>query len=333
MAELAFPLAALGLTFLVLVPALTALSRLALARARRRTASWVDFGSARIYALIVSPTLLPVAWLTSSALHQSEPWRRAQACLLEHVTAHACLDAVLLLGALLLGGLGAVVWRGRTGPVEVDSLSADHPLAARVARLSAKDPQLAPLDVVVARRAGGPVFTVGRLSPKVVLDACFVEQADDEVVRAALLHERAHIDGQDNLRGFVARLCLAVNPAGRLLAADLRRYGSAREAGCDAEAVARGGAALALAEGIVRAAKFRCAGGPAGASALCGHDPRALKLRLALLMRGPDAPARSAGHLALFVGAAAVVLAPHLPGGAALDVLHLAVERWLHALV
>ena len=104
MAELLFPLAAVAGTFLIVIPVLTLVSRTVLARKRRRIRSWADFGSETTFAWLVAPTLLPVVWLTSSALHQSEPTAAQGTCLVDHVQATTCLDAALLLG-LLIGGM------------------------------------------------------------------------------------------------------------------------------------------------------------------------------------------------------------------------------------
>ena len=336
MAELVFPIAAVAVTFLLIIPAFTLLSRAALAARRKRVASWAEFGADATFAWLVAPTLLPLLWLTSSALHQSEPAQRLDACLVDHVLSTTCLDAVALLGLLLVGMASAVAlhaWRERPR-FTLDRLPDDHRLARRVAALTGAHPALKSLDVSVARRAPAPIFTVGWLRPRIILDACFAHDADDAMLRAALLHERAHAASFDTLRGSLVRLCLAVNPAGRWLAADLARWHHAREALCDSEAVHLGGEPLALAQGIVRAARFRCAGLGACAALLCGHDRAALKLRLNLLLNGGalPLPTRTIGHAALAVAVAAVLLAPHLQAAGPLEHFHFEVERLLHTL-
>ena len=70
MIELAFPIAAVVVTFGLVVPLLTLLSRTALWRLRQRTTRWADFGSDGTFAWLVVPTLVPIVWLTSSAFHQ-----------------------------------------------------------------------------------------------------------------------------------------------------------------------------------------------------------------------------------------------------------------------
>ncbi|CAN0447766.1 unnamed protein product, partial [Laminaria digitata] len=124
--------------------------------------------------------------------------------------------------------------------------------------------------------------------------------------------------------------CLSVNPAGVLLASDFERWRSAREAACDGEAVHRGGKPLALAEGIVRAARFRCGGLSPHGAALCGQNRAALKLRLALLLAGPPTPVRTFGHVVLFVGVFAALAVPHIESLGALEHFHFEVERLLH---
>ncbi|MBO6940577.1 MAG: hypothetical protein JJ863_36725 [Deltaproteobacteria bacterium] len=332
MSEVYFPLATVAGTFLVLIPALTLMSRAALTLSRRRTASWARFGSETTYAWLVGPTLLPVMWVVSSALHQSEPTRSLDSCLIDHVQASTCLDTLLLLGAMLAGlGITVALRLWREWPRhERRQLGEGHELTRRIARIAHADPHLRSLRIVVVDRASEPVVTCGILRPLVLVDARFVRGADPQLLRAALLHERAHIAGLDTFRCFLARLCLTINPVGSLLTADFERWRSAREAMCDGEAVQRGGEPLALAEGIVRAARFRRGDLAPQVAGLCGHDAAALKLRIALLLDGPPAPVRTLGHFFLAVGLLGVLITPHGADTGLLEHFHFAVERMLH---
>lgn len=330
MAELIFPLAALVVIFFGVVPALTVISRGLLRRARR-TRSWAGFGSQSTFVLLVAPTLVPLAWLTSAALHQNER-PQGVACLVPHV-GESCADAMLLLTGLL-GALtvtmGLRAWRERPRQ-QVHGLAMDHPVVARVQRIVAGDPRLRRLTVIVAQGSTDPVCTLGWFWPRVIVDACFVECADDAMLRAALLHERAHVAGFDTVRDFMVRFALAFNPARRWLAPDFERWRHAREAQCDSVAVRDGGEPLALAESILRAARFECRGrARSGVAMLCGHDTAALKLRLALLVRGPLAPALGRGQWVLATALVCVIAAPHLFSEGLLEHFHLAVERLLH---
>lgn len=333
MSELIFPAAAIAVTFFVVLPALTLISGGILALRRRRTRRWPDFGGHGTFALLVAPTALPLLWLSSSALHQAEPEQGAAHCLVDHAESLTCLDAALLVGLMVISAVALLalrVWRARPA-VALGALVEDAPLTARIAAIAAAHPGLRGLRARVMRRAPAPVCTVGWLRPVVILDACFARDADPAMIEAALLHERAHITGLDTLRTLVAQICLSVNPAGGWLKADFERWRQAREALCDGEAVRRGGEALALAEGILRAARFRCEGHTlAGASLLCGHDAMTLKLRVALLMDEPSAPARAWGRWILLGAALAALVIPHLPGPSALAYFHFEVERLLH---
>lgn len=340
MDELFFPIAAVALTFLLLIPALTLVSRTVLAQKRKHTRSWPSFGSETTFAWLVAPTLLPIAWLLSSALHQIEPRQALQTCLVDHVNVDPrwislCLDGFILLG-LVVGGISLITaaraWRERPR-MKLERIAKDDPLAIRIAHIVSLDENLHKLRVHVVCQIDQPVFTLGSFKPRVILDACFVRDADDEIIRAALLHEHAHITGFDTLRTFLARLCLAINPAGSLLSADFERWRHAREAQCDAEAVQHGGEPLALAEGIIRAARFHCAGiHPRGAAMLCGHDASSLKLRLALLLNGSIRPIRTIGHAILATTLIIALTIPHLQGMGLLSYFHSEVERMLHTL-
>lgn len=333
MAELLFPVSAVLVTFALLIPALTLLSQGVLARTRRRALTWAEFGSDATYAWLVAPTLLPMAWLLSSALHQSEPSQAPASCLIEHATSTTCLDAIALVTLLLGGGALLVVrrlWVERA-PLRVEPLDATDHLARRVAAITAADARLRRLRACVLRHGPAPVLTAGRLRPRVFLDACFVRDSDDAVLRSALLHELVHVQGRDTLRGFAGRLLLAMNPAASRLVPDFERWREAREALCDGEAVALGGEPLALAQGIVRAARFRCAGlGACGAALLGGPGRSPLHLRLALLLDGPPRPRASRGHLGLALALTAAVVIPHVPSADLLEHFHYAVETLVH---
>jgi beta-lactamase regulating signal transducer with metallopeptidase domain len=331
MSELVFPFSAVVAVFFVLIRMLTVIAKLALTWRRRRPRPWARFGSAGTFAWLVAPTVLPVAWLLSSAFHQNEAG--ASACAVAHTHESECLDALLLLTVLLVGlgvGVGLRAWRSRPR-LSVQLLDSADPRSLRLAALAGADTHLRRLPVGVANHTAQPVFTIGWLRPRAIVDACFLESADDAMLRASLLHEQAHAANLDSLRCFVVRLCLAINPLRAWLAPEFARWRGAREADCDGQAVHRGGEALALAEGIVRAARFRCRDGlptvSAGVSALCGHDAAALKLRVALLMEGPEAPRRSWGHLSLALAVLAATAAPHLPGVGILERFHSAIER------
>ncbi len=339
MVELLFPLAAVSMTFLVLIPALTLMSRVLLRFRRSRERVWARFGSEVTFALLVAPTVIPVSWLVSSAAHQSEPSQSLESCLVDHVTigstvgSASCTDALLLVAVVALGVMVVALLRARLERpgLKLHRVDAEHPEQRRIERIRSLHPDLARVRVAVVAHSAEPVVTTGFIRPECFLDTCFVESADDKMLLAALLHESAHMSAFDNLRCFIVRLALTVNPAGRLLAGDFRRWRQAREADCDGSAVFRGGEPLALAQSIIHAAKFRCAGPLAcGISALCGADAAALKLRVALLFEGPPQPQRTSGHLLLLVAVVAALGLPHLESFAFLEQFHIAVERLAH---
>jgi len=336
MHELLFPVAAVLVMFFMLIPALTWVSRVVLAWRRRQVRRWAGFGSEITFAWLVAPTLAPLLWLTSSALHQSEGSASSDCCLVDHAGATGCVDSMLLLGALLgliVVMVGFRAWREQPRQKSMGHTS-DASLTRRVAAIVQSDPHLSGLRVQVAEHAPEPVYTVGLLRAYVVLNASFARDADDALLRAALLHEYAHIRGFDTLRAFAVRFCLSINPAGSLLNPDFERWRNAREAQCDGEAVHWGGEPLALAEGIVRAARFhRSLYSAPACSALCGHDRDTLKLRVALLLDGPPLPIHTLGHVALGLLLAVAVITPHFGDVGALQHFHLEVERWIHTLV
>lgn len=319
MSALVFPLAALAALFCVVMPAVTLAAR-AVLRHRRARCTWHAVGGHTTFALLVAPTLLPLAWLASSALHGSEPARALESCLVDHLGAAHCVDAVVLLALLLAAVAAVTVRRLRVERVRSigRALPPDDPRYRRLAALAPRHP------VVIAEGAPAPAFVHGWLRPRIVLDAAYVDGEDDAVLAAVLLHEAAHADARDPLRSFVARLCLALNPLGGRLRAELDHWRQAREIGCDAEAVERGADRFALAEGIVRAARR---GAAPALTALCGHDGLALRLRVALLLEPVTPAAADRAQRLLLVALLAAAVLPHLLAPGAFESFHHLVER------
>lgn len=333
MTEFVFPVAAILLTLFVVIPAFTLVSAALLKLRRSRERIWARFGSELTFALLAGPTLIPVFWLFSSAAHQSEPSRALKSCIVDHVQGSNCADALFLVGAVAAALLVAACFRAQAERPRLNlrRLPERHLLQARLAGILCGNPRLEHLRIHAVTGSAEPVFTTGWLQTEIFVDACFAEAADDKMLEAALLHESAHMSSYDNLRCFVVRLALSVNPLGSLLKSDFRRWRQAREADCDSAAVHAGGEALALAQSILCAAKFRC-GGPlhCGVLALCGSDVSALKLRVALLLDGPPRPKKTLGHVLLGAALLLALMGPHFEQLAYLDAFHLAVEQLIH---
>lgn len=329
----AFPLSAFALTLLVLIPGLTWGCVQVLRRQRARTDAWGDFGGAGTFTLLIAPTVLPLTWLFSSALHQAEStW--AGDCLVAHGHASGCSEALVILAsiaAVLIALAAQELWTARRDIGTLVPLSRDHAATIRVNTMLARDKRLRHLRVRVVRTAPEPLMTAGWLRPTVVVDGCFAMDTDDAALHAALLHEAAHVSDRDPLRVALVNVALALNPARRMLAPDFKRWRDAREAQCDSHAVHAGGEALALAQGILQAARFKCAGpNVCGVRRLHGDEASTLKLRVALLLDGPAMPARSIGYAVLAGALLFVLAAPHFGPTAALDQFHTTVEQWLH---
>lgn len=333
MNELVFPIAAMALTFFVLIPLMSLISWAFLRHKRAHTAHWVDFADNATLAWLVAPTVLPIGWLASSALHQVEPARALKACLIEHSLLLAtCLDMLLILASLLIATVSITAFNAfqiRLQNLNA-TLPAEDPRVQKITRILANDSHFKAHQIAVICQAPAAVFTHGWWRPRFYVDACFVAENDAEILHAALLHELSHARARDPLRAFATRICLMLNPARRLLAPEFEHWRNAREGSCDAEAVSLGGDALSLAQGIVRAARFRCTDAAVcGIAMLCGHDATMLRLRVALLMDGSHLPRRTFGHFALAIALVAAVILPHLFDTDALQYLHVAVERFL----
>lgn len=338
MTELFFPVVGTLLVFLVAVPCLTAVS-VALLRYVPQLRGAVDAsGSPLRFALIVGPTLVPVLWMASAALHQSEGSAPLAACIVDHLSGKVCAD-VAFFGSLLLAILGlSVVRRARAeGPCHCRRVARPALAAARqrVLRVCFEAPALSKWHkrIHVVETGVAPACTRGLLLPHVELELETVETLTEDELLAVLLHEVEHAQARDPLRLFVAQVALSLNPLRSLLAAELRRYAFAREALCDRGAVQNGAEPLSLARSIVAAAAHRPVdsgavglGGPPGGAGIAG-----VRLRVQLLLgyaahHPKPAPARCPVGLATLLCCLLVVL-PHISSTGPLDLLHHGVER------
>jgi beta-lactamase regulating signal transducer with metallopeptidase domain len=331
--EAAFPL--LGAAFVVLgvLPICALLAGGALwGLERAGVASPLELLNLR-YVVLVSASLLPLAWFLSAGLHQLEAGHAAVECLLDHEAATLCFEPVLFVATLALA-LVLLSTRSLTAVRGVRASDSERALTVqrRVERIVTERSALRELTrrIAVTEAPAFALGTQGLLRPRVLVGASYADQLDDETLASALGHEAEHTRALDPLRYFALSLALAMNPLGRwLLEPHARRWFAAREACCDREAVLRGAEPLSLANAIIRAARPVSA----DAVALGARDTAVLKLRIDLLLafseqrpeprhqRGP-----SAVSIAVVLLALALIL-PHRTGTDALDALHVGVER------
>lgn len=332
MNELVFPVIGAMIVFFLAVPLLTVIARAILLALPTKKDGVAGQVSPLRFALIVAPTLGPVIWLVSAAVHQSEEGGPLAACIVDHLGSELCRDVVLfglvLCWVLSLGVLRRVRGEGRARPV---SLSADHAASGRVRSICEGHVTLACASwrMRVVEQGVAPACTRGLLRPRVEIEAALVSRLDDEELEAVLLHEVEHAQANDPLRFLVGQVALTINPIGRLLASELARYHFAREALCDRRAVQRGADPLALARSIVAAAVSKPK--PAHVAAIGGHGIGGIRVRVQLLLGYASTwPGPAGRHAPIGIVTSLVTLLvalPHVFGTRPLDVLHHGVER------
>jgi beta-lactamase regulating signal transducer with metallopeptidase domain len=290
------------------------------------------------YALLVGPTLLPLAWLVSACLHQAESGTHPDVCVGPEQPGVLCPEVAFFAAALVvLVSLVALPQLLRQRRTLFGSPSAQaRAVSERIAKLQRECGDLHAVlggRVLVRDDTDAPISTLGLGRPCVVVNTEFAAQLDDAALRAALWHEAEHVRDRDPLRYFVIWWALTANPLGHLLlGAEFRRWIVAREAHCDREAVLCGATPSALAEALVRAARFRAPRPRAPVMAVGLHTEEAavLRLRVNLLLAYAEAPPRRCcREHALSVAAVALLAAlalPHLFGAGPLDALHTSAE-------
>lgn len=334
MSILLFPVLGVIVVFFVAVPLFSLAASTILAHVPVRKDGVLSHVSPWRFGLIVGPTLGPLIWLISAAVHQSEEDSALVACALDHLGDAACQDVVIF-GSLLFSilGVGAVsrVLRGsiRSRTTARGSVSVDGG-AERVRQRCAGNTALAPHKsrIIVVGAGLAPACTRGIFFPRVEIESSLVERLGDEELDAVLLHELEHVRARDPLRLFVAQVALAINPTAALLGAELSRYRFARETICDLHAVQHGADPLALAHSIVSVAGSRM---PSSVVGLSGHGIGGVRVRVQLLLgyavRSPVTVRRRAPIDLVFACVIGLAIFPHYLGTGALDLLHLSVER------
>lgn len=287
---LVFPVAAVALTFLVVMPFLSLLSWLYL-KWHRSNCSWQSYATASTYTAIVAPTILSLCWLSSAAAHESESLRFMENCQVDHPSMH-CVDALmifLIILALFMWGIfkrfGYIYAKHTVSTL--DPLPESSEISTRLRHLTRSVPSLSGVKITVVDNAPFAAMTYG-VVPRIYITKAFLDQNDDEVVLATLLHEASHVRGRDPLRYILADLLLQLNPFGWLLRREFWFWQDAREARCDHLAVCEGADAMALAHGVVKAIKFEQKASRGYGVNLSGYTRQHIKLRIALLMEGQN---------------------------------------------
>ncbi len=336
MSFLAFPIVGALVVFLGAIPLVTIPAKLALVVLRRVRPDLPHLGTTTTWLLLVGPLIGPLVWFASAAAHQAEPGHAVATCLLGDLEGDSCPEP-LALAALLLGLATVATGHGlaRSRPFHRDRptpLPPSHPAARRLARLAAHADLPPHARAVAVCDAAVPLCTRGLLRPRIEVDRTALDTLDDDTLLAALRHEAAHGRGRDPLRTLLAQVAVAINPAGRLLQPELQRWRLAREAACDAEAVAAGAAPLDLARAIVALARPEPRPQPAVAGIALLHVELRVGLLLAYAESGlPGRPKVGRIPVAAVATAllAAVAAAPHAWGTGPLDDLHVGIERSL----
>ncbi len=289
MSEVVFLAAGLVVLFGLGVPLLTMVSKAVLIQRRRATKDITEFGSTLNYLLIVGPVALPVLWVMSAGLHQSEAAWFATGSGARHLAGQACWNA-LALGVVVAVAVAVALLRMRAavgaGLERKACDHAEHDQSQRVAEVCASHPMLARLSqrVHLVDRHGDQACTTGLVKPVIEMSCRFVHSLDDRALQGALLHEAEHVRGLDPLRYLLATVFLSLNPAGWLLASEFQRWRWAREARCDRGAVSRGARPLSLAQALLVAARRGSVVSEPRPALAQRADGRFLRLRILLLL-------------------------------------------------
>lgn len=167
--------------------------------------------------------------------------------------------------------------------------------------------------------------TVGLLRPRILVSSALLAALSPAERDAVLAHERAHARRRDPLALFLLRLAGVFAPSFASTAL-MRAFREAAELACDAEAAARTGDPLTVAEMLVRVSRLRLVAPSPGAFAAAGTG---LERRIAALLDPAGFAWRRSYQLLLGLSILSAVVALALVQAAA---IHHAVESVLHHL-
>jgi len=214
--------------------------------------------------------------------------------------------AWLLLAAVWAAGVAFVLARASLAYHRTHAAArrgAPAPAAARelllelAARVGVRAPRL-----VVGDPAIGP-HVIGVLRPIIVIPPGLAAEADPALLRAALLHELAHVRRRDALGRLVQLVALAVFWCWPVVRLASRRLELARESACDAWALEAGDISRpAYARLLLQMAQLRTSAAPALAA------PHALGDRVASVLGPPVRPRLGLVHRLALIAWIAVAL-------------------------
>ncbi|MBW2453723.1 MAG: M48 family metalloprotease [Deltaproteobacteria bacterium] len=214
-------------------------------------------------------------------------------------------------------------------------LYATHRLVRAARRQPARS--VAGVPVRVVDWGMGGAFTIGVLSPVIVMDRRLVETLDEAQLRAIALHEQAHVSRRDGLTMAMLRLCQSLWPVFGA-ATGLERWQADVERECDQHAATQLGDSTCVAEALITVERLRAnqpnrpaAAVPRGALGI--DSAPGIESRVMALLDFEPAAGRPQGLAndlfgVLIVAAGLAVLMITWPG----DALHHAVEHALVAL-
>jgi hypothetical protein len=182
------------------------------------------------------------------------------------------------------------------------------------------------------------VSTVGLLQPQVVFSPFLAKRLEDDVIRAALAHERAHASHRDPLRIWLAQLITDLQWPWPSAQRRLEAWLDALELARDDEARGRGADGADLAAAVLASVRFLKSIPPEERAALSGTqvaharligDSRALKERVSRLLAPVPTPSDS--RYARRLRRLALILAGVLVSGLVLGMAY--GERIMHPLL
>ena len=335
MNELLFPLGTILLLSFVIIPLLSILTQIRIGYLQQHHPSFEKLHTNRLLFWLLLPTALPIVWIVFSVVHLGYSdvvhTSHESICLLNHHqfwTDEAIL-LVIMMGIALILSIRIYLEELNQSRVAV----IHNPiLENRIRKIRQTLSIGSESNVLLIKKAKFAAQSIGIIQPKVLLSEEWVEQIDDDMLEATLLHEFAHHHAGDLWTGACLKLGILMNPSAKRLQPSTAIWLQSRELMADQKALYYGANPLALAQSIVNAIRWQreqtLISNQDVQFCLSPSNTSLLKLRLLHLTdstSSTQSPSKSVSVLWM-LGLVCILSLPHLLSIDLLDSLHYGIE-------
>lgn len=257
MNELLFPICIFLLVGYIFIPILSLLtqSRIEYIRTNHSTHHSVNHNYLLFWLLL--PTVLPLSWMLFNTIHllYSDILHTSHhsVCVLDHTDFWT--DEGILLLLIVSLGMASITKVYIESKISANWLETESPL--QQSRIHQLFPDQSIPKIQLVTHCSVAAQSVGIFHPRILLSLDWIEQIDDEMLRATILHEMAHIQTGDLRTSTLLKMGLVFNPTKSILKSSIYLWTQNKELNADQLAIQNGANQLALAQSIINALRWQ----------------------------------------------------------------------------